>query len=66
MAKVPMLYFSATPTNGSELADVARRLSANPQFGGMIPIEGNDLLQTIQTDWTGWKETKKFTFTLCV
>ena len=58
LAKVPMLYFAATPTNGSELTLVAKELSGNPQLRGMLPIEGNDLLQSIQSGWLGWDEVK--------
>ena len=49
--KVAMLYFYATPTNGSELTEVAHRISGNPQLRGMLPLEGNDLLQSIQSSW---------------
>ena len=51
MAKVPMIFFYATPTNGSDLASIARLASENPQLRGMIPIEGNDFLQSIQSGW---------------
>jgi len=54
--KTKMLYFYATPTNGAEIAAAARVLSANPQLRGMTPIEGNDLLQSINQAWSGWKE----------
>jgi len=52
---VPMIYFYATPTNGSELAALARIASANPQLRGMTPIEGNDFLQSIQSFWLNCK-----------
>jgi len=48
---VPMIYFYAMPTNGSELAALARIASKNPQLRGMTPIEGNDFLQSIQSNW---------------
>lgn len=51
LEKIPFLYFYATPTNGAELSDVARRISSNAQLRGMIPLQGNDLLQSIQSDW---------------
>jgi pimeloyl-ACP methyl ester carboxylesterase len=59
MAKVPMLYFYATPTFGTELTVVAKEISSNPQLRGMIPIDGNDLLQSIQSQWLGSEEAKK-------
>ena len=49
MAKIPMLFFYATPTNGSDLAAIARLASVNPQFRGLVPLEGNDLLRPIQS-----------------
>jgi triacylglycerol esterase/lipase EstA (alpha/beta hydrolase family) len=51
--KVPMVFFYATPTNGSEMASIAKLASINPQFRGMVPLEGNDLLQSIQSMWLG-------------
>jgi hypothetical protein len=59
LAQVPMLYFYATPTNGSELTLIAKEISGNPQLRGMVPLEGNDLLQSIQSNWLGWDEAKK-------
>jgi pimeloyl-ACP methyl ester carboxylesterase len=59
LAKVPMLYFYATPTNGSELTVSARVISTNPQLRGMLPLEGNDLLQSIQSGWLGWEDAKR-------
>ena len=49
--KVPLIFFYATPTNGAEMARVGQLVSANPQLRGMVPIEGNDLLQAIQSGW---------------
>lgn len=49
--KVPMIFFYATPTNGAEMAKVGELASINPQLRGMVPIEGNDLLQSIQSRW---------------
>jgi triacylglycerol esterase/lipase EstA (alpha/beta hydrolase family) len=56
--KVAMLYFYATPTNGSELTESAQALSSSPQLRGMLPLEGNDLLQSIEDGWTQWDATK--------
>ncbi len=55
---VPMIYFYATPTNGSELAALARIASTNPQLRGMTPIEGNDFLQSIQSNWLNSNKAK--------
>lgn len=51
MALVPMIYFYATPTNGSELAALAKIASRNPQLRGMTPLESNDFLQSITSNW---------------
>jgi triacylglycerol esterase/lipase EstA (alpha/beta hydrolase family) len=59
VAKVPMLYFYATPTNGSELTTIAKQISSNPQLRGMLPLEGNDLLQSIQSGWLGGDDLRK-------
>lgn len=49
--KLAMMYFFATPTNGAELALVAKKLSNNRQLSGLIPLEANEALQSIQTGW---------------
>ncbi len=59
LGKVAMLYFYATPTNGSELTKAAQEISSNPQLRGMLPLEGNDLLQSIQDGWLQWEEAKR-------
>ncbi len=56
--KVPMVFFYATPTNGSEMATIGQLVSVNPQFRGMKPIEGNDLLQSIQSGWLSSSKAK--------
>ncbi len=58
IAKIPMVFFYATPTNGSEMASIGRLASANPQLRGMVPLEGNDLLQSIQSRWLGSDKAK--------
>jgi pimeloyl-ACP methyl ester carboxylesterase len=40
LAKIAMLYFYATLTNGAELARTAREISGNAQLRGLIPLEG--------------------------
>jgi pimeloyl-ACP methyl ester carboxylesterase len=59
LSKIAMLYFYATPTNGSELTSTAQQISSNPQLRGMLPLEGNDLLQSIQDGWLQWDEAKR-------
>jgi pimeloyl-ACP methyl ester carboxylesterase len=49
--KIAMFYFYATPTNGAELAGIARHFSGNPQLRGMVPLQDSDLLQSIQQRW---------------
>ena len=56
--KVPMIFFYATPTNGSEMASVGELASLNPQLRGMVPVEGNDLLQSIQSMWLASDKAK--------
>jgi hypothetical protein len=56
--KVPMVFFYATPTNGSEMAAVGQLASVNPQLRGMVPIKGNDLLQSIQSGWLNSDKAK--------
>jgi O-acetyl-ADP-ribose deacetylase (regulator of RNase III) len=51
ISSVPMIFFYATPTNGADIAALAKIASANPQLRGMVPIESNDLLQSIQSSW---------------
>jgi hypothetical protein len=58
MSQVPMIFFYAAPTNRSELASLAEIASANPQLRGMKPIEGNDLLQSLQSMWLSSQAAK--------
>jgi len=58
ITKVPLVFFYATPTNGSDMASVAKLASINPQFRGMLPLEGNDLLQAIQSMWLASEKAK--------
>jgi pimeloyl-ACP methyl ester carboxylesterase len=58
IGKVPMVFFYATPTNGSDLASLAKLASSNPQLRGMVPLEGNDFLQSIQSGWLASDQAK--------
>jgi Lecithin:cholesterol acyltransferase len=50
---VPMLYFFSVPTDGAAVTQVASRLSNNPQLKGMLPLDGNDFLNSVRSDWIG-------------
>ena len=58
-SKVAMLYFYATPTNGAELAEVASKISLNPQLRSLFPLERNDFLQSVASGWLAWTETRR-------
>ncbi len=49
--KVAGIFFLATPSGGSDLADVAKWLSSNPQFRDMESEDFNTYLQTIEDEW---------------
>jgi Alpha/beta hydrolase family len=52
LARIPFIFLYASPTNGADLAAIAKVMSANPQSRGLTPVEDNDLLQSIHSDWT--------------
>ena len=49
--KVALLYFYATPTNGSDAAVIARKISFNSQLRALLPYDSSDLLQSISDQW---------------
>jgi len=49
--QVAAVFFLATPSGGSDLAQVAAWMSGNPQFGDMKPSDVNTLLQVYEEDW---------------
>jgi hypothetical protein len=49
--KVSFIYFFATPTEGSEIAAVAKWLSENSQFGDMVPISDTNYLANQLRAW---------------
>jgi len=49
--KVSLIYFFSTPTNGTQVAEMARVLSKNPQLGGMLPVESSEYVNSMQDDW---------------
>src|SRR4029077_15344359 len=58
LSRVAMLYFYATPTSGSDLTRIAPVISTNPQLRAMLPLEGNDFLQSIQDSWINWQQAQ--------
>jgi hypothetical protein len=49
--KVPFVFFYATPGDGTEIADVARKVSSNPQLKALIPLKSNELLKATSNAW---------------
>jgi pimeloyl-ACP methyl ester carboxylesterase len=49
--KIRLLYFFATPTTGSPYARLASLFSRNSQFGQLYPMESDNYLGTLQSDW---------------
>jgi pimeloyl-ACP methyl ester carboxylesterase len=49
--RVRLVYFFSTPTTGSEVAELARLISRNPQFGKMKPMQSADYLADLQRTW---------------
>jgi Lecithin:cholesterol acyltransferase len=50
-SKVPLIFFYSTPTDGSHITKLAKFLSENPQLRGMLPVNSNDYLRSMQKDW---------------
>jgi len=50
-SQVPMIYFFSTPTTGAEIANLASLLSRNRQMKGLLPIDANEYLASLQKDW---------------
>ena len=50
-SQVPMIYFFSTPTTGAEIANLTSLLSRNGQMGGVLPIDANEYLASIQKNW---------------
>lgn len=51
LVKIPMVYFFATPTNGSDLANIASLLTSNSQAEGLRVLERNLFLQSQNAQW---------------
>jgi pimeloyl-ACP methyl ester carboxylesterase len=49
--KIRLLYFFATPTTGSPYAILASVFSRNPQFKQLYPMQSDNYLGTLQSDW---------------
>ncbi len=50
-AKVPMIYFFATPTGGANVADIASKISPNQQLHDMVTLEHNGYLLDLMKQW---------------
>jgi pimeloyl-ACP methyl ester carboxylesterase len=55
-AKVSMMYFFATPTQGVAVAGFGRRIWDSAQLADMIPIDQSTLLQSISSGWQHFDE----------
>jgi pimeloyl-ACP methyl ester carboxylesterase len=61
VSQVPMMYFYAVPTNGAPVTAVAQKISDNPQLRGMLPLEGNDFLDSLTYSWLADDKLKNLT-----
>ena len=50
-AKVPMIYFFATPTAGANVAEIVSHLSANPQLADMRPLDDGGYVKNLREQW---------------
>jgi pimeloyl-ACP methyl ester carboxylesterase len=50
--KVSLIYFYATPTDGSSLANLASLISRNPELAGLRPANTNEDLLDLQRRWS--------------
>ena len=49
--KIRFLYFFATPTTGSHFAKLASFFSKNSQFKQLLPLDSDNYLGTLQSNW---------------
>lgn len=49
--RVAGIFFIATPSGGSNLANITSWISRNPQFNDMSPEDFNTFLQSTEDDW---------------
>lgn len=49
--KVTLIYFFSTPTEGSDIAKIAKWLSNNRQIPGLMPTDSDDYLEGLNDDW---------------
>jgi pimeloyl-ACP methyl ester carboxylesterase len=54
-SKIQLLYFFATPTNGTPKAFLAKAVSRNKQWGVLYPLDADSRLATLLHDWTAAK-----------
>jgi hypothetical protein len=50
-SQVPMIYFFSTPTTGAEISHLSNLLSSNRQMRGLLPIDANEYLASVQKGW---------------
>ncbi|MFZ5965496.1 esterase/lipase family protein [Thalassococcus sp. BH17M4-6] len=54
-AQVPLMFFLATPSGGSNLADIASYITGNnDQIRGLQELENNNFLQDQTSSWQSW------------
>lgn len=56
--QIPMMYFYAVPTSGAAVADVAQKISGNPQLKGMLPEQNSNFIDGVINDWMGSSQLK--------
>jgi pimeloyl-ACP methyl ester carboxylesterase len=49
--QVPMIYFFSAPTTGAQIANLATLFSRNRQMEGLLPIDANEYLASVQKGW---------------
>ena len=49
--RVPLIALYGTPQEGSQIAVIATRLSANPALADMLPADANSYLQGVNDEW---------------
>ena len=49
--KIRLLAFFATPTTGTPYARLGALISKNPQFGQLYPLDSDNYLGTLQSNW---------------
>lgn len=58
LQKTKAVLFFSTPSQGSDLSEMASWVSGNPQFDNMRPADFNAFLQVLDNDWQGLKRSR--------